>query len=578
MRNIYILITALTLSAGLSAQTQDSLLRRQMELEREFNPTLLDADKINSLPALREPTVQKANTNYSNWAGRIAPPLEIALPRPGDIMTEIPYSLKRGYLFFNAGNYANLNGGLGYRLVDNDKHNLTFNFLHNSTNSDINFVQVSDPAGNNAYFMDNLGELRYSHLSESVKLNMHISYLHSKFNYYGNTFGNDRFFENEKNSLGVLNAKAELESVENNMLNYRGFIDFNNFNTKRSEISAFDWMKGNQIHAGVGFDKPFGGSSTTSNKIGVDGSILTTIYNGDNDNYFLINASPYISFNGLNRHAKLGADVLFQTAGSTKIRVVPNVDLKLGFTEYSSLYATINGGFDHNTLLDMMDESRYFLTYAPVKPSFSHIDLEAGFKIGELSGFRFDFFGGYKKTDDEHFLVLNGRDVIGGDAFGPFIESLKPIYGDLTHSFVGGMIQSNIWSPLNISLRIKKNFLEAAHLVSNDSEITDPKAYNKPGFETDVKATLEIITDLKLMLNYYLASDRWTFSDRINSMERENIKMDNINDLNLGAIYDISDSFSLNVKANNILSQKYDIWYGYPAQGVNISGGFTFKF
>ncbi|MFA6751519.1 MAG: hypothetical protein WCR81_04955 [Fermentimonas sp.] len=571
MRKIYTIIAALTLSAGLFAQTQDSLLKRQMELEREFNPTLLDADKINSLPALREPTVQKANTNYSTWAGRIAPPLEIALPRPGNIMTEIPYSMKRGFLFFNAGNYANLNGGLGYRLVENEKHNLAFTFLHSSTNSDINYVQEdSDPAGNNASMMDNLGKLSYNHLAETVKLNMHLSYLHSMFNYYGNTFGNTRFFDNEKNSLGVLNARVGLESVENDVLNYKGFIDFNNFNTKMSDDLVYNWMKGNQIHAGVGFDKPFGG--TTSNKIGVDGSIFTAIYNGDVSNYFLINASPYISFSGLNRHAKLGADILFQTTGNTKIRVVPNVDLQLGFTEYSSVYATIRGGFDHNTLLDMMDESRYFMTYEPVKPSFSHIDLEAGFKIGELSGFRFDIFGGYRKTEDEHFLVLNGQDIIGGDVLGPFTESLKPIYSTLSHSFIGGMIQSNIWSPLNIALRLKKNFYDATEIMSNNIEINDPMAYNKPGFETDMRATLEIVSNLKLTLNYYFAGDRWTY------FNNSNIKMDNINDLNLGGVYEISDSFSLNVKANNILSQKYDIWYGYPAQGINVAGGFTFKF
>lgn len=571
MRKIYTIIAALTLSAGLFAQTQDSLLKRQMELEREFNPTLLDADKINSLPALREPTVQKANTNYSTWAGRTAPPLEIALPRPGNIMTEIPYSMKRGFLFFNAGNYANLNGGLGYRLVENEKHNLAFTFLHSSTNSDINYVQEdSDPAGNNASMMDNLGKLSYNHLAETVKLNMHLSYLHSMFNYYGNTFGNTRFFDNEKNSLGVLNARVGLESVENDVLNYKGFIDFNNFNTKMSDDLVYNWMKGNQIHAGVGFDKPFGG--TTSNKIGVDGSIFTAIYNGDVSNYFLINASPYISFSGLNRHAKLGADILFQTTGNTKIRVVPNVDLQLGFTEYSSVYATIRGGFDHNTLLDMMDESRYFMTYEPVKPSFSHIDLEAGFKIGELSGFRFDIFGGYRKTEDEHFLVLNGQDIIGGDVLGPFTESLKPIYGTLSHSFIGGMIQSNIWSPLNIALRLKKNFYDATEIMSNNIEINDPMAYNKPGFETDMRATLEIVSNLKLTLNYYFAGDRWTY------FNNSNIKMDNINDLNLGGVYEISDSFSLNVKANNILSQKYDIWYGYPAQGINVAGGFTFKF
>ena len=573
MKKTFVIIAALALSTGLFAQTQDSLLRRQMELEREFNPTLLDADKINSLPAMREPTIQKANTNYSTWAGRVTPPIEIALSRPGSIMTDIPFSTKKGYLFLNAGNYANINGAFGYRLVENDKHNLSFSFLHNSTNGDISYVQEpineTADASNNAYMMDNLGQLNYQLLAESLKLNMHLSYLNSQFNYYGNPFEFERYFDNEKFNYGLLTAKVGLESAESDLLNYRGFIDFKNFNTKQSKTPQFDWMKGSQIHALVGFDKPFRG---TSNKIGVDGSIITTFYNGNADNYFLLNAAPYLFFGSDNTHAKLGVDLLFQNSENTKMRVVPNVDLKWGVTERSSLYAKIHGGFNHNTLPQIMNESRYILSSTPIRASFSHLDLEAGTKIGEVSGFRFDIFGGFKKTDDEHFLVLNGSDIVGEDAIGLFVENIKPIYGTLTHSYIGGMIHSNIWSPLDVSLRLKKNFYDASEVMNNDTEIADAKAYNMPGVDVDIMASLELIQNLKLTLNYYFAGDRWT------NYESANIKMNNINDLNVGGVYDINESFSLNVKANNILSQKYDIWYGYPAQGVNIAGGFTLKF
>ena len=572
MKKTFVIIAALALSTGLFAQTQDSLLRRQMELEREFNPTLLDADKINSLPALREPTIQKANTNYSTWSGRVTPPIEIALPRPGSIMTDIPFSTKRGYLFLNAGNYANINGAFGYRLVEDEKNNLSFSFLHNSTNGDIGYTQEPQEGvagnSNNAYLMDNLGQLNYMHLAESLKLNMHLSYLNSQFNYYGNPFDNERYFDNDKYNLGMLNAKVALESAESDLLNYRGFIDFKNFNTKQSQTPQFDWMKGNQIHAFVGFDKPFRNTS----KIGVDGSIVTTFYNGNADNYFLFNAAPYVLFGSANTHAKLGVDLLFQNSENAKMRIVPNVDLMWGLTERSSLYAKIHGGFKHNTLPQIMTESRYILTSNPVRASFSHIDLEAGTKIGEVSGFRFDIFGGYKKTEDEHFLILNGRDIIGEDALGPFMETIKPIYGTLTHSYIGGMIHSNIWSPLDVSLRLKKNFYDVTELMNNSTEIADAKAYNKPGVDVDIMASLELIQDLKLTLNYYFAGDRWT------NYENRNIKMANINDLNVGGVYDINESFSLNIKANNILSQKYDIWYGYPAQGINVAGGFTLKF
>ena len=573
MKKTFVIIAILLFTTGIFAQTQDSLLRRQMELEREFNPTLMDADKINSLPALREPTVQKANVNYSTWAGRVNPPIEIALPYPATIMTDIPFSTKKGYLFLNAGNYANINGAFGYKLVEDDKNNLSFSILHNSTNGDLKYNQ--DPAegvtdnGNNAYLMNNLGQLNFLHLAESFKMNMHISYLSSQFNYYGNPFENAPVFNNDKYNLGLLSAKIGLESAPSDLLNYRGYIDFKNFNTEQSKTPVYEWMKGNQIEANVGFDKPF---RNNISKVGVDGTIFTTIYNGDAANYFLLNAAPYILFGGDNTYAKLGVDLLFQDSENAKIRVVPNVDLRFGVTERSSLYATVKGGFNHNTLPQLMSESRYILSYNPVKASYTHLDLEAGTKIGEVNGFRFDIFAGYKKTEDEHFLVLNGRDVIGGDAVGPFMESLKPIYGTISHSFLGGMIHSNIWSPLDISLRIKKNFFDVTEVSNNGVNIADAKAYNLPGVDIDLNASLELIENLKLTLNYYFAGDRWT------NFNNSNIKMDNINDLNVGGVYDINEIFSLNLKANNLLSQKYDIWYGYPAQRMNVAGGFTLKF
>jgi len=569
MKKIYIVMAALAFSAGLFAQTQDSLLRRQLELERDFNPTLLDADKINSLPALREPVVQKANTNYSTWAGRTTPPLEIALPHPADIMTGIPYSLKKGYVSFHAGNYANLDGAFGYRLVEQEKHNLAFTFLHNSTNGDINYVQDSDPAGNTAYFMNNLGKLAYQHTADALSLHTQLSYLHSLFNYYGNNFGQDRYFDNENQRLGVLNARIDLESKESDILNYKGYIDYSNFSTKYAATDMGVPVKGNQLNAMAGFDKPFRDINT---KIGVDGSLFTTFYNGDFDNYFLINAAPYIRFGGLNRSARLGVDVLFQDADKMRIRVAPNVKLHLGLTDHTSLYANIHGGFQNNTFLELMNESRYTLPDASVKPSFSIVDIDGGIKIGEVNGFRFDIFGGFRKTEDAHFLIHYGQEVIGGDALGYFKEVLKPVYGSLAHSHIGGMIQSNFWAPLDISLRLKKNFYDVSDMTIDGEQVTDPKAFNKPGFEVDLRSSLEIMRNLKVTLNYFFAGERWSY---YGGAEKE---MDAINDLNLGAVYEITDAFSLNLRANNLLFQKYDIWYGHPAQGFNASGGFTFKF
>lgn len=561
---IFTIAAVLLFTTGLWAQSQDSLLRRQMELERDFNPTLMDANKINSLPMLREPVIQKANTNYSNWAERTAPPLEIAVPRPGTIMTDIPFSSQKGYISFAGGNYANMDGALGYRILDNTENKLSLNFLHQSTNGDINYIQESSQKSNKAYFMDNAGGLQYRHRFNSFNLNSNISYLHSTFNYYGNSMESTRIFDNENQSLGVFNINLGVASHESDAFEYKGAVDFKNFHTKFGQTLLSDGVKGNQINANVDLNKPF---NNGSNRVGVEGILTSTFYNGDRSNYFLLNAAPYLGLGGTNWSARLGADILFHLAGKTEARVVPHANLNLNVSERSSLYADLHGGYQSNTLLEMMNESRYVLPTIHVTPSFSMIDLEVGAKIGELDGFRFDIFAGFKQTDDEHFLVLTNEHDADNPLPGFFdtFEYLSPYYANISHSHIGGAIQTHIWNPLNLSVRLKKNF----YSFKDDDYAM---AYNKPGFETDIRADFTATDALKFTLNYYFANDRWSYFDL------SNIKMDAINDLNLGAIYQISDAFSVNVKANNLLFQKYDIWYGHPAQGFNMMGGFSFRF
>ena len=53
--------------------------------------------------------------------------------------------------------------------------------------------------------------------------------------------------------------------------------------------------------------------------------------------------------------------------------------------------------------------------------------------------------------------------------------------------------------------------------------------------------------------------------------------MNSINELNLTGTYTFNDTFGVYAKLNNILCQKYEVYYGYPLQsfsamiGVNIN-------
>ncbi|MFA6837317.1 MAG: hypothetical protein WCR12_00500 [Dysgonamonadaceae bacterium] len=576
---IFTILSGLLLTIGLFAQQPDTLLRRQLQLEREFNPTLQDANKIRTLPTLPVPDVKKANISYSNWGGRITPPLEIAIPAPSDLMTTIPFDYTKGYAALSVGNYANIDGELGFRIISNEKSDLRFNFLHYSTNGNIKYTQESNPQNNNANLMDDLGQLKFNHYFNSLKMNAYTSYFHSMYNYYGNSFGNIRTYDNENQKLNVLNLGINLESTSDSWLKYKGYADYKNFSTKYGSSLVNNGIKGNQFDLGVNLNKPIQDMGST---FGLNGELFTTFYGSTNDpavieykNYMLVKTNPYIIFEGLNWRTLLGINVMFQQHEKFEVRLTPNIELSLKITDHSSVFADLKGGYDNNTFLDIWNESRYITPTVIIKPSISYVDINGGIKIGELNGFRFDILGGYKRTDNEHFFILDNFNEFNTE--NPFDqemirESLSPIYAELTHSYLGGMIQSNIWAPLDISVHLKKNFYKTKNMTIVATEASNSLAFNMPEWETKLVATYNASTNLKFTLNYYYANERWSY------ISGENVKMENINDLNIGVSYLITPKLSLNLKANNLLSQEYDIWYGYPAQGFNMMGGVSFKF
>lgn len=569
----YIFIAALLFSSGTFSQQKDSLLQRQMELERQFNPTLQDANKITTLPALHKPVIKKANTAYSSWAGRTTPPLQIAIPRSGKIMTNIPFDLKKGYISLSAGNDANVDGALGYRLLKNEKNSLSFRFLHYSTNADINYVQETEPGSNKNYLMHNEGALTYTREFNAFRLNLTGGYAHSMFNYYGNTFGSSRRFENKNQKLGIFNAYVGVQSDKNAQLHYTGNLRFRNFDTQFGASLENVGIGGNQLDLVLNMDKPFWGEKSA---IGIEAQGTGVFYdNNAFHNLHHIEATPYVIFRGAAWKAKLGANVALVFAEEKKSYLSPHIELSYAVTEYSSLYADIKGGVSPNTYLAMMDESRYLQPMLAVKPSYTRFDITGGAKIGEVSGFRFDVFGGYRKTKDAHFLLLDPvKGTLPPNGFAGSIryeDYLRPVYGTLSHSHIGAMVQSKSWAPLDIALRVTKNFYNVKNMINTALPIPKPKAYHKPGIEADIHAAWAATDNLKITANYYLSTDRWTFNGL-------NKKIDNINNLNLGATYQISDAFSVQLKANNVLFQTYDIWYGYPAQSFHVMGGFMFRF
>ena len=129
--------------ATVSAQedkTKEKNLNREMTLEREYDPTVQDASKVNTLPVIKEPVVKKMAIDYATFTVPADPEKEISLLPSGNIMTDIQCNKRRGYFNFGGGTYLNLNGDLGYHILSTDKDKLNIWFSHRSTNGKVIYI------------------------------------------------------------------------------------------------------------------------------------------------------------------------------------------------------------------------------------------------------------------------------------------------------------------------------------------------------------------------------------------------------------------------------------------------------
>lgn len=97
--------------------------------------------------------------------------------------------------------------------------------------------------------------------------------------------------------------------------------------------------------------------------------------------------------------------------------------------------------------------------------------------------------------------------------------------------------------------------------------------YGRPKVEINADVTVKPIEKLAIGLNYYLATDRYTCL-----FGAEDYKLNNINELNLQVGYTFNDTFGAYLRVNNLLNQQYEMYYGYPMQGINIMGGVNINF
>lgn len=571
---VVLLGSTMTAQAQETKEKEKENLNREMTLEREYDPTVQDASKVNTLPVIKEPEVKKMSIDYATYTVPTDPEKEISILPSGNVMTDIQHNHRKGYFNFGGGTYLNLNGDLGYHILSTDKDHLNLWFSHRSTNGKVKYIDT-DLEKIKAKLNDNMGGLNFKHVFEKAILDMGIKYGYSAFNYYGmpiadpvlsNTFEEQLAgYDRETNQVNqTIQAKIGVESKEEAPIGYLLDLGYTNFSQKYALSKEYDGATEQTFDVKFDLNARFNGEQ----RIGIGGNIEYFNYslptaNGEEfmefKNHAEIMLSPYYKVHGDNWKVRLGANVMFSTGDESEFMASPNIAADVEVADKTQLYLNAGGKMYSNSLHSLAVINRYAAPFVELLPSLNYLDATVGLRCGAAPGFWFDIFGGYQVTNNEVFFIPTYNSMSGA------FSRLTTLQADAKKAFGGVNLKYSYQQLFDINLKG----------VYNSWSVDDiEEAYGKPEMEITAGITVRPIQKVSASLDYYLATGRKAYLGEAGGV----FDMNNINELNLTGTYTFNDTFGAYLKLNNVLGQKYELYYGYPMQSFSAMVGVNINF
>jgi len=602
----YILPIALTAAATLSATAQESQsggtpLQRELMLEREYNPDILDAPKQFAEPELAPPSVAKSDVEYAGFVIPFQPGRSLSLLTPGEVNTAIKHSKKRGYLNLAGGNYLNFNGDFGYNILEKPKDKLSIWYSHRSTHGDVKYLpqNPTNPVADagidikqRAKLNDNTANIDYAHTFNKTIWNLSAGYGMYGFNYYGRPYNlSERtYFDLEKMQQNqLIETKTGLKSKENDVFNYDIELSYYNFSRKLGAYMEDKGVKENSLDLEFDFFAGF----KSNKRIGLHGHANGFFYNVPKNNttfvgfkdYVDICLNPYFGIENSSWNLRLGLLTHFDI-GQSDFMISPDVHFDWTFAQRTKLYVKATGDVRHNSNRDMLSSYRYVAPNIRADHTKDWIKAEIGVRSQPVTRFWFDISAGYDIMQDELFMmpvlghygsIYGGYDPYG--YYGHGYRDFTALYDDGKTEYYANVIDfrhmkaKKFHAGGSFNYQIINNLIFTAKIRGNlwrAENGTTP--YGKPKREMGAALAYRPIPKLLLDLNYEHVGGHFLL------IGLSEMGTPDINELSLKGTYTFNDTFSLYAKANNLLNRKYEWWWGYPMQGFNFQIGGAVNF
>jgi hypothetical protein len=570
-------------------QAQDSIINRNITVEREYKPIIQDAGKINSSPEILEQTVPKTIPTYSDYNLPLNVDFNIHTLPAADLQMDKP-QFKNGFARIGFGNNFNTLADFAFPLVKTAKTRLDFSLNHLGT------FDAKAHSVTNANLLFDLNFDSFGFFAGMGGGHEYLKYYGNNFNRYGTIVSLDSLATNfpanyvEQNLVRVTRNPQIFnvyslanDSTSETFWRFNAFVGFRSLPTSdelryqaKVQYNVFSSLNGlseNAVRTNLGFN-----TASRENRLGIDAEMQNLFYHSDHpsllnfwDTYTVVSVNPYYSIERDDWNLRLGVKSAFSFVHGLPFN--PSADISAewkAIPKYFSIYGGITGGYHVNTMNEMFTENRYLFPDVRVQDTYSPFEFYAGIKLKPLYNLLIDGFVDFKHINNQYFFVNKEYAVSSASSFIPpaadstlYTNRFNVIYSAANLLKIGIRANYNFQDKLNIELKGALNKWTVA---------TEQYAWNKPAVEAELNADYHITNNFSFNFTSFFEGERYA------KLGNAAVKMNPKIDINLGASYTYNTWLSVFAKVNNLINNSYQDFYGYDVQGFNVLVGAAFSF
>lgn len=589
-RLIYTIFTCIT---ALQLAAQDSVLNRSVVVEREFQPIIQSAGKVDAQPQAVQTEVPEVEVNYSEYtSGDVAPTANVnpLLSQPTRFTQPKPL---HGWLRGAIG-HPRTEFGFAYKVDDEHK-----NFLDLFANHKANW-------GRRTLSKTDFG-FRFTHQFKALDVYCGIKGEHEFYTKYGRYYdGSDGY-----NKLGGLTVKnySELKpedkqtqwrariyvGVKSNPkedLQYKAELGYQILDVPgiavehqlRSEAKIYGKLRDDRHSLGLRF-------FMQNNMYTVDTAMFAhRLYNARHN----LRMEPFYEYNGqrILVHAGVNLDLNIgkgqMLSGNENISFAPSPNIRFEAQlapKWATIYGKAVGAFGFGSLQSYLEGNRYMEVIPCVTSkspaSYKPVDAELGFHFRPHKNLLLEIHGGYAYLMNSKSYVAFIEPFVTDEAHWIFPGTFSDFVSDYHRAKVGAQVFYHYRDIIQIHFSGDyfywklQNITPKARLedVTKDVVLTPGRVYDRPDWQIDLRIDGRIDEHWSLYSDNHLAGSRWAITTN------GEVQLPVYVDLNLGAQYEWPDlNLALFVQINNYICRRNHTLYGYQSQLINGIVGVSWRF